>query len=288
MRGSSSAVEANGVELAVETFGDADDPALLLISGSSMLAWDAELCNRLAAGGRFVLRYDLRDHGQSTTCPPGEPNYTLRDLATDAIALLDAFDMPVAHVAGHAVGGWVAQLAALAHPERLASLTLVSTRPTAHGRSDPDLPEHSDEVMAHVTGTPPPPWSDRAAVIEHQAGMARVCSATSPLFDEAAARALAGRVFDRAKNMASCFNIAYTRPPRWRKSLAKLTVPTLVVHGTHDGFFPYGNALALAREIPDATLLTLDDAGHELPTPTWDEVVAAMVRHTSAVDRVHP
>lgn len=275
-------IKANGVELAVETFGTAGDPALLLVSGTSMLAWDGELCARLADGGRYVLRYDLRDQGRSVTYPAGSPTYTLRDLAADAVGVLDAFELPTAHVAGVAVGGWVAQLAALDHAERLASLTLLSTRPTAHGRADADLPEHSAEVMAFLTTSAPPDWSDRASTVEYLVSLERACSAGSRYFDEPAARAVAEHTFDRAVDMAASFNIASTAPgPRWRGRLGKLTMPTLVVHGTEDGFFPYGNAVALAAEIPGARLLPLDGVGHELPRAVWDTVVPAVLEHTA-------
>ena len=82
--------QVNGVELCAETFGRAADPALLLIHGAaaSLLAWDEELCRRLAAGGRFVIRYDHRDQGRSTSYPPGQPGYGLAELAADALTNL--------------------------------------------------------------------------------------------------------------------------------------------------------------------------------------------------------
>lgn len=274
-------ITANGVELAVQTFGSATDPALLLVSGRSMLAWDAELCTRLAAAGRFVIRYDLRDHGRSVTYPPGAPEYTLRDLAADAVGVLDAYGLATAHIAGMAVGGWVAQLVALDHPSRVDTLTLVSTRPVAHGPADADLPEHSGDVMAYVTGTPRPEWSDRAAAVEYLVGMSRASSTGSPHFDEHRARVVAAQTYDRATDVAASLNLAATDPgPRWRHRLPEIAVPTLVVHGTADGFFPYGNGQALAAEIPGAELLPLDGVGHELPPPAWDTVVPALVRHT--------
>src|SRR5687768_6701273 len=93
-------VEANGVGLCVETFGDRDGPAILLIGGgaSSMDWWEEGFCERLARGGRLVIRYDLRDTGQSTTYEPGAPPYTGMDLVADAAGLLDALGIARAHV----------------------------------------------------------------------------------------------------------------------------------------------------------------------------------------------
>ncbi|GAA3989291.1 hypothetical protein GCM10022247_04790 [Allokutzneria multivorans] len=287
-------VEVGGIELAVESFGVQQDPAVVLVGAGPMSSWDAGLCARLAAGGRFVLRYDLRDHGRSVAYPPDAPGYDLRDLSADVVGLLDAFGLGKAHVAGRIVGGWIAQLTALDHPERVASLTLVSTRPTAHGPNDADLPEHSAEVMVYVTGTPRPDWADRTAVVEYLVGAARARSPEDG-FDEAAVREVAEQTHKRAKDMASFFNIAATDPgARWRERLGELAVPTLVVHGTADGFFPYGNAIALAAEIPGARLLPLEGVGQDLTKAAWATLASAMLEHTartsssSAVRRSSP
>ena len=101
---------------------------ILLIhgAGSSMLSWDEELCERLAAGARFVIRYDSRDAGRSVSYERGAPRYGLRDLVADAIGLLDRFGATRAHLVGMSAGAAIAQLAALDHPDRVASLPLVS------------------------------------------------------------------------------------------------------------------------------------------------------------------
>ena len=72
-----TALMVRGVELCAETFGDPSAPPLLLImgSGASMDWWEEDFCERLASGGRFVIRYDHRDTGQSVTYPPGKPGY---------------------------------------------------------------------------------------------------------------------------------------------------------------------------------------------------------------------
>ena len=104
-----STVSANQVALGIESFGDQDAPLVLLAGGTTMLSWPDALCQRLAAGGRRVVRYDLRDSGESTTADPAAPTYTLRDLAADAAALVHALGGEPAHLAGIGVGGMVAQ-----------------------------------------------------------------------------------------------------------------------------------------------------------------------------------
>ncbi|MFC6878842.1 MULTISPECIES: alpha/beta fold hydrolase [Actinomadura] len=271
--------------ICTETFGDGGDPPLLLV-GLSMLTWPDGLCARLAAGRRFVVRYDLRDTGRSVTVDPDAPGYTLRDLVADAVGVLDAFGLPRAHVAGFGPGGWIAQLLALDHPDRVASLTLVGTRPTAPGPADADLPEHAPELMAFVTGAPKPDWSDRDDVVEYMVAHARVFGGTRGV-DEAEVRERAGRIFDRAggrfqrSNQLGTAFAAMDCGERWRERLPEVTAPTLVVHGDDDPFFPIGNGRALAREIPGAELLVLPETGQELPCRVWDVVVPAVLRHTS-------
>ena len=126
-------MKANGVVLGIECFGDDDGPLVLLAGGTTMLSWPDALCECLVAGGRRVVRCDLRDSGESTTTDPDAPGYTLRDLANDAAALADALGGRPAHLAGIGVGGMVAQVAALDHPGPFSALTLAGTRPVAPG-----------------------------------------------------------------------------------------------------------------------------------------------------------
>jgi pimeloyl-ACP methyl ester carboxylesterase len=135
-----STIKANDVTLGIESFGDDDAPLVLLAGGTTMLSWPDALCERLAAGGRHVVRYDLRDSGESTTANPDKPSYTLRDLAADAAALAGALGGGPAHLAGIGVSGMVAQVAALDHPAAFSALTLAGTRPVAPGKPDSDLP----------------------------------------------------------------------------------------------------------------------------------------------------
>jgi pimeloyl-ACP methyl ester carboxylesterase len=278
-------VEANGVELCVESFGDSDAPAILLIMGSSasMDWWEDEFCERLAAGSRFVIRYDHRDTGRSVSYEPGAPRYTFDDLVADAAGLLDAFGLASAHLVAISMGGAIAQLVALDHPDRVASLTLISTGPASPGPDDPDLPTMSEETIARFAEAAEPEWSDRAAVIDHMVDLARLSAGRSRPFDEKTFRDLAGRVFDRTINIESTMtnHNALDGGDRWRERLADVRVPTLVIHGTDDPVVPYGNGVALANEIPGANLLTLEGTGHELPRADWDVVVPAILEHTA-------
>ncbi len=274
-------VRANGVEIGIEGFGGRGDPLVLLVGGTTMLSWPDPVCARLAAGGRRVVRYDLRDSGTSTTIDPENPAYDLRDLAADAAALVGALGAETAHLAGIGVGGMVAQVAALDHPEVFRALTLVGTRAVAPGPVDEDLPDHDPEVMGALFAHEMPDWTDREAV-------AAFAAAGADLLGDAPeqARATAARVWDRtpaadpAVHLANQLGMVFSRidcAPRWRERLGDLDLPTLVVHGRADPFFPVGNGEALAAEIPGARLLVLDDMGTALRDTAADRVAAAML-----------
>ena len=273
-------VEANGVTFGVAHFGDAAAPLVLCAGGTTMLSWPDALCESLARGGRHVVRYDLRDSGASITIDPEAPTYTLRDLAADAAALARELDDRPAHLAGIGVGGMVAQVAALDHPEAFSALTLAGTRPVAPGPVDDDLPDH-DAATMDLFSRSMPDWSDRDAVAEYAAGGAEILGD-----DPAAARAVAERIWDRtpgtlpAVQMANQLGIVFARldcKPRWRERLAELAMPALVVHGRRDPFFPVGNGEALAREIPGARLLVLERASTAIPDAAAGEVATAML-----------
>ncbi|WP_406192814.1 alpha/beta fold hydrolase [Kitasatospora sp. NBC_01560] len=274
-------VHANGVTLGIESFGDQDAPLVLLAGGPTLLSWPDALCVRLAAGGRRVVRYDLRDSGASTTTNPQAPAYTLRDLAADAAALADALGGTPAHLGGIGVGGMVAQVAALDHPGAFCALTLVGTRPVAPGPPDGDLPDHDRATMARLFARPAPDWTDRAAVAEFAAAGAEILGD-----DPAAARSTAERIWDRtpgtappvqtANQLGTVFAVLDCTP-RWRERLPGLGIPALVVHGRRNLFFPVGNGEAIAREIPGARLLVLDEAATAIPGAAVDEVTGAML-----------
>jgi pimeloyl-ACP methyl ester carboxylesterase len=274
-------VRANGVELGVETFGRVGGPLVLLAGGPTMLSWPDSVCERLAAGGRRVVRYDLRDCGASATVDPEAPGYRLGDLAADAAALVGALGAVTAHLGGVGVGGMVAQVAALDYPGVFSALTLVGTRPVAPGPVDGDLPDHDAAIMGAVFSRPRPDWADRAAVAAFAAGGAGLLGN-----DPEQARATAARIWDRALSgersvqEANQLGMVFARldcAPRWRERLGELTLPALVVHGRADPFFPVGNGEALAGAIPAARLLVLDDMGTALRDAAAGEVTAAML-----------
>ncbi|MEU6352658.1 alpha/beta fold hydrolase [Streptomyces sp. NPDC047072] len=269
-------LDIDGVDLCAETFGDPADPAIVLVAGAaaSMLWWDAELCGRIASRGRFVVRYDHRDTGRSTCYPPGRPPYSYTDLALDVLGIQDALGIERAHLVCQSMFGGIGLVLGVDHPDRVASLTFVSTSTGAD-----DLPPPSDDL---AMPDEPESSSDVVAVVAYVVAGARAYAGGSPFFDEVAVRALVARDVARARSYASTlvnhYAVDYIGPERG--GFGDIAVPTLVVHGDRDPLFPPAHGEALRDAVPGAELLVLKGAGHDLPRGVWDDFVGALVRHT--------
>jgi pimeloyl-ACP methyl ester carboxylesterase len=198
-------IEANGVALCTEPFGDPADPPILLVMGigASMLWWDEKFCRTLAAGGRLVIRYDHRDTGRSVTYEPGHPPYHGAALGADAAGVLDAYGLDAAHIVGVSAGGAFAQLLALEFPRRVLSLVLISTTPATAG--DRKLPPPTEEFGRFVT-TAEVNWSAPESVVEYTVGYSRVLNGPQRSFDEAATREFVRRDVERARDVAALQN----------------------------------------------------------------------------------
>lgn len=267
-----TAYDVNGITLAAETFGDPADPAILLVHGAcaSMLWWEEALCRRIAAEGRYVIRYDQRDTGRSTSFPVGRPGYGLRDLADDAVGLLDALGVDSAHVVGRSMSGGVALVLGVDHPHRTRSVTLVTT-------TTGELP------MGEIEVPPDPDPADPAAVVDYLVEALRAYAGASPHFDAEAVRALAAADVARTRDLAATLGNHYAMDfagPRGG-GFADLRRPTLVVHGELDPVFPLAHGEALRDAVPGAELVVLPGAGHDVPEPVWDVFVRSLAAFTA-------
>jgi pimeloyl-ACP methyl ester carboxylesterase len=288
-----SRAQANGIEIEYETFGDAGDPALLLVMGfgTQLTAWDEGFCTALADRGRFVIRYDNRDVGLSTHLDgqlvdvgavigslmggeAPEVPYLLSDMAADGIGLLDALGIDKAHVLGASMGGRIAQAMAIEHPARVLTLTSVmsTTGEQEYGQSSP-------EAMAALL-TPPP--TEREDYV-HQAITTWKVWASPRYWDEDYIRARAGAGYDRcfypegATRQLGAIIASGSRA----EGLRALRTPTLVIHGRADTLIMPSGGERTAELVPGANLLLLHDMGHDLPVPLWPLIVDAVISHTT-------
>ncbi len=284
---------ANGIRLVYDIFGQREDPPVLLVAGlgAPMISWDDDFCRQLAARGFRVVRYDQRDTGLSThlddagTLPTLElagaylehrrldAPYTLGDLADDAVALLDALELPSAHWIGHSMGGMVAQHAAVDHPARLRSLACISS-----STMDPTAPLPRAEAAEILFRTPP---RDRESYIAHALeSYERLRGPNYPDSEERLRRRAAAR-FDRGLYPAGANRhlAAIAASGDRLEALRQLDLPTLVIHGDADPLLPVEGGRKIAEAIPGAQLVILEGLGHVLPPAAWPEMLAAIEAH---------
>ena len=273
-------IKADGVEIATQAFGNPADEPVLLVMGvmASMLWWPDEFCERLAAQGRYVIRYDNRDTGLSTTYAPGEAPYSFDDMADDAGRVLDAYGIAAAHIVGMSMGGMIAQRLALRRPERVRTLTIIDSTPIFLDVSH--LPGTTPEYMEHSDSGANVDWTDRAQVIDFIVRDVKAIAGTAFPHDAAAARAFIERDYDRAKNFASVTN-HFSAAAGIDLSGRKIGMPLLVIHGSVDPIFPVEHGEALAASASNAKMVRIEGGGHEMHPGHWDLIIGEIRRHTA-------
>ena len=280
---------ANGIEIEYETVGDSSSPPLILVMGlgAQMITWDDEFCEQLAERGFHVIRFDNRDIGLSTKMEQAgmpdvmaafagdaQPAYTLDDMADDAVGLLDALGIGAAHVVGASMGGFIAQLMAIDHPDRVLSLTSIMSAPGGHDTVAP-WPEGA-EVLMRI------PPETREGRIEHAVWIRRVLAGRGNPFDDAAEARRAARSIDRAYYPVGTARqlVAVLAAKSRLERLASVSVPTLVVHGIDDPLVPIENGRRVAAAVPGARLIEFEGMGHNMPERFWPVILDAIVETT--------
>lgn len=277
-------IRINDINICTESFGESTKPTILLINGAmnSMVYWDEEFCQKLAATGRYVIRFDNRDVGRSTTYNPGTTNYTVVDMANDAVNVLNAYNIQHAHLVGMSLGGMIAQVVSYNNPERVLSMTTISSSLFGADENDRNLPGIDPSLFEYHAKGATLDWSNEEAVIEYLVEGAKILCGSNHIFDEERARKQTIQDFKRANNLLSMFNHAtLTGNDFYEDKIKEIQVPTLVIHGTDDTILPYEHGLALLNELPNSTLLTLEGTGHEIHFDDWNTIINAIVTHTS-------
>ncbi|QKZ23999.1 alpha/beta fold hydrolase [Streptomyces chartreusis] len=284
-----------GVSIAYETFGDPGDSPVLLVMGfgAQMLAWHEDFCRALADRGRYVIRYDNRDCGLSTKFDDHPVDmgkfiaavssgdiaaalamvpYRLQDMADDALGLLTALGVERAHVVGASMGGMIAQTMAIAHPERVLTLTsmMSSTGESEYGQPSP-------EAQAVLFGPKPADREGCVAAAENE-----LVWASKRYGDAAVLRELAATSYDRAYYPAGIGRQlgAMILSGSRADALRELRVPTLVIHGLDDTLIDPSGGRRTAELVPGARLLLVPDMGHDRPRALWPELLDAVEDHT--------
>lgn len=293
--------QANGIQIEYETFGDPADPAILLIMGlgGQLVLWPEALCEALARGGFYVIRYDNRDVGLSSKIDsagkpdlkraalrfllrlPVQSGYGLEDMAADALGLLDALKIRRAHVVGLSMGGMIGQILAAQHAERVISFTPIMTT-----SGNPRLPQPSLKLRLRLTQRPK--RVDRESLIQHSMNTWKLIGSPGYPTDEATLRAMVERDQKRSlypRGMARqtlAIMAAKSRLPL----LKQITAPTLVIHGEADPLVPVAAGRELGQQIPGARLETIPGMGHDLPAPLLPRIGQLILGHVRAAEGV--
>jgi pimeloyl-ACP methyl ester carboxylesterase len=279
------------LKLCYETFGTGDAPPLLLVMGlaSQMILWDDAFCELLAAQGFWVIRFDNRDVGRSTilreapipkrwqllTRDPRGAAYSLDQMAGDAVGLLDHLGIGAAHVVGASMGGMIAQLIAINHPDRVLSLVSIMST-TGNQRVGRPHPRMALRMLRKAR-------TDREGYIEDHLETYRQIGSARFDFEEEHKRARASRCFDRGIHPAGSARqlgaiVAATDRTR---SLAEVRAPTTVIHGDADPLVNISGGRATAEAVPGAELVILPGMGHDLPRELWPRIIDAIARNAA-------
>ena len=290
------AATPGGLSICLRAEGDPSAPAILLIAGlgQQLISWPEDLVQALVARGFYVVRHDNRDVGRSSridsvrppslwrqilrTFPPDQ--YTLADMAEDAVAVLDHLGLARAHIVGMSMGGMIAQTVAARHPERTLSLTSIFSN-TGHLLNGWVAPR----ALLHIAR---PPEREREASADSFVAMFRIIGSAGYPLDEAELRTLAFDAWDRGdgprahRGTARQIGAIYKSGNRTRE-IATIRVPTLVIHGDRDRMVHPSGGRATARAIPGARLVTIPGMGHELPLGARPQLIELISEHAGRV-----
>ena len=266
-----------------ETFGDAAHPALLLVNGlgGQCINFQDDWCNRFAATGLHVIRFDNRDVGLSSKfadAPVGDKGnaYLLSDMANDAVAVLDTAGVERAHILGLSMGGMIVQTIAINHPHRVITMTSVMST-----TGEPEYGQPAPSAYSLLTA---PPAVDRESFVANTFASLREWG--SPEFaDESRWRADAERSFDRCFHPAGTarqFMAVRASGPR-AEALRSVQIPTLVMHGDRDTLIDASGGRRTAEIMPNARFELIEGMGHDYPPQLWDRWVELVSQLISEV-----
>ncbi|MFF6905518.1 alpha/beta fold hydrolase [Streptomyces sp. NPDC012389] len=280
-----------------EGLGDPAGSPLLLIAGGNLtgVSWPDEFVERLVSAGHFVIRYDHRDTGRSSQGVFARQPYGFDELAADALAVLDGWQVEAAHVVGMSLGHTIGQLLALDAPERLLTLTVmlggaldvdfdaaieaaVGGAPSADG-----LPLPTARFLEMVALVQQPAETDEAR-LELRVEKWRLLNGEGVPFDadEFRRRELVAAAHSGTFEEPIVHHMIPQPPVTRGAELARVTTPVLAIQAMRDPAAPPPHAQHLADQIPGARVVEVEDMGHALPLAVHEPLAEAICAHTRA------
>jgi pimeloyl-ACP methyl ester carboxylesterase len=271
--------QANGINIEFETFGQSEQPTVLLIMGlgAQMTNWDSKLCQAIADLGFYVIRYDNRDVGLSTWFDEAGASYSIGDMADDAAGLLDYLDIETAHIVGASMGGMISQAFAIKYPKRTRTLTSIMST-----TGDQTVGQPRPEAIVVLMVLPP---TSRDEAIEQSVALWRTIGSPGFAFDEQMVRERAGASYDRAFHPSGTGRqlVAVMTQPDRTTELGQLLMPVLVIHGEEDPLVDVSGGRATAAAIAGSQLKLIPGMGHNLPPELFDEFASDLAKHFSTI-----
>lgn len=286
-------IHANGLKLWAESFGNSENSPIILIMGSGAqgILWPTELCQALAGQGHFVIRYDHRDTGYSSSIDFDANPYTLLDMATDVVHILDHYQLQHAHMVGASMGGAVAMILAAHYPKRVLSLTLIASSTDFR----PAFDAFQGIASHHTLPAPSPSVIEAAKKFQTMASMSleekiqffidtAKLNSGSMLVDEVLCREIAILNFERMVNPESPNNHHRAIMASYdlhRAAPSQITAFTHIVHGDEDPIFPLEHGKAIHAAIAGSTFCMIPGLGHhfacrELLAPMVTNIISAV------------
>jgi len=305
----------NGVDIWWEAYGDNANPPVLMIMGlnSNLKRWPTELIMGLVNQDLYVITYDNRDTGKSTWVTEestiikilkymptfvqepivdwffdqmldgegrfkmgGVPSeYNLEDMALDGIALLDHLEIDKAHIVGASMGGMIAQVISLNHPERVITLTGIMTTPgfDTAGLSGP-YPKYLDAMkesfLLNLQSKP-----------KESSEVGNIALIGTNFLEEEYENLIKilKSMEEHGNNQDSGHMAAVGSSPNRFKRLKEISIPTLIIHGNEDPLIPVDHGLAIYEQIQNSEKLIINGMGHNFPTSVIPVIIEQMINH---------
>ena len=289
----SGKVDANGITIAYETFGNPKNEAIVLIqgTGATLLHYPVELCEKLAANDFYVIRFDNRDIGLSThldslgqpdwaaigphigTCNDVSLPYTLLDMSKDVTGLMDALRIDKAHIVGASMGGAIAQLIAIHFPQRVLTLTSMSAS------SGNPLRPQGDANALKTMATPPPQTTDVDSIVNYLVGVYKALGGidSDEVLKERALNHVKNRNWKPESVNRQVAAVLIGDYCDRREQLKQISLPTLVIQGDRDPIVPLDAGKEVAVSIPNSKLCIVEGMGHDISLSFVDEIAKCIV-----------
>lgn len=292
-------IRVKDLQFEYEEFGKRDDPAIIMIMGlgEQLIFWSDELCKGLADEGFRVIRFDNRDAGLSTKLSgqkvpsiarllflkkwfwySAKTPYTISDMADDVVGIMDALGIAKAHIVGSSMGGLIAQVLGIEHPDRILTITTIFATTSNLKIKRPD-----DEILALMDKRPARDATEEERIAYKLKVFSLLAGSTYPMdakIEEKVIRSVKRCYYPEGtlRQLA-----ALVREPATSSRLKNMKLPLLVIHGAEDRLVPVEHGLDIAKNAPNSRLVIIEKMGHLIPTALIGKFITLISEHAKSI-----